>query len=82
MSSWNTQFAYLWLCGWARLILAVRLMLICHFFASLLVAHGPLSPFMISPECCNLPPVHGLKGRFVHELATDSRKLITYHRVC
>jgi len=26
------------------------------FLAPLLVAHGPLSPFMISPECCDIPP--------------------------
>jgi len=33
------------------------LMSMCHFLAPLLVAHGPLSPLMISPECCNSPPV-------------------------
>ena len=31
------------------------LMLMCHFIAPLLVAHGTLGPLDDSFECCNLP---------------------------
>jgi len=36
------------------------------FFAPRLVAHGPLSPLMISPERCNTPPVQRSPSLLFH----------------